>query len=140
MSVTLFIIGLMATWSLFIFLMVQSVCIPLECFLVTTHKQSLGQGYTFSSVCQEFCTQQGVCLSACWDTAPPGTRPPLEQALPWTRHPLGPDPPEQAPPQIRHSRHPLEQAPPRAGTPCRVHAGRYSQRGGGMHPTGMQSC
>ena len=28
-----------------------------------------------------------------------------------------------------------DQAPPRA-----VHAGRYGQQAGGMHPTGMQSC
>ena len=39
--------------------------------------------------------------------------------------------------------------PPGAGTPpspwnrhppCAVHAGRYGQQAGGMHPTGMQSC
>ena len=36
----------------------------------------------------------GVCLSACWDTTPPGAE----------------------------------------------HAGRYGQRAGGTHPTGMQSC
>ena len=43
---------------------------------------------------------------------------------------------------------PPEQAPPQAGTPSplgaglprAVHAGRYGQRAGGMHPTGMQSC
>ena len=34
---------------------------------------------------------------------------------------------------------------PRADTPwetppCTVHAGRYRQQVGGMHPTGMQSC
>ena len=34
-------------------------------------------------------------------------------------------------------RHP----PPGPGTPpCAVHAGRYGQQAGGMHPTGMQSC
>ena len=33
--------------------------------------------------------------------------------------------------------HPPEQAPP----PCSAeHAGRYGQRAGGRHPTGMQSC
>ena len=46
----------------------QAVCIPLECFLVTARKRSLGQGNIFRSVCQEFCPQGGVCLSACWDT------------------------------------------------------------------------
>ena len=49
----------------------------------------------------------GVCLSACWDTPPPGVEPPRLS-----------------------SRHP----------PAAVHAGRYGQRAGGMHPTGMQSC
>ena len=38
-----------------------------------------------------------------------------------------PHPPEQTPPP--------DQAPPSA-----VHAGRYGQQAGGMHPTGMQSC
>ena len=49
-------------------------------------------------------------------------------------------PPEQTLPRSRH--------PPRADTPrtkhplpllCAVHAGRYGQQAGGMHPTGMQS-
>ena len=31
--------------------------------------------------------------------------------------------------------------PPWQGAPTRaVHAGRYGQQAGGMHPTGMQSC
>ena len=35
---------------------------------------------------------------------------------------------------------PLEQAPPVSRHPsCAVHAGRYGQQAGGMHPTGMQS-
>ena len=49
------------------------------------------------------------------------------------------------PPSTRH--HPQDQAPPRPGTPPREqpppgaeHAGRYGQRAGGTHPTGMQSC
>ena len=25
-------------------------------------------------------------------------------------------------------------------SPCAVHAGRYGQQAGGLHPTGMQSC
>ena len=33
------------------------------------------------------------------------------------------------------TRHPL-----RDQAPCTVHAGRYGQQAGGMHPTGMQSC
>ena len=41
----------------------------------------------------------------------------------WDTHP------EQTPP------------PPRKQTPlCTVHAGRYGQQAGSMHPTGMQSC
>ena len=57
-------------------------------------------------------TRGGVCLSACWDSRPP-----------W----------EQTPPP--RSRPPWEQTPPPP-----VHAGRYGQQAGGMHPTGMQSC
>ena len=70
-----------------------------------------------------------VCLSACWDTTPlgPGTppdqAPPQIQAPSQTRHPLGP------------GTLPTRQPPPRA-----EHAGRYGQRVGGTHPTGMHSC
>ena len=52
--------------------------------------------------------------------------------------------PDQAPPD--HQAPPLDQAPPAAdppldqAPPCAVHAGRYGQQTGGMHPTGMQSC
>ena len=36
---------------------------------------------------------------------------------------------------------PRDQAPSRAGTPPRAeHAGRYGQRAGRTHPTGMHSC
>ena len=42
-------------------------------------------------------------------------------------YPLGPG--------TSRSRHPLDQAPPRA-----MHAGRFGQQAGSMHPTGMQSC
>ena len=56
------------------------------------------------------CPQGGVCLSACWDTTPPGTRHPpgsrhthpgISPPLPQSRHPPGPGPPpprEQTPP------------------------------------------
>ena len=30
--------------------------------------------------------------------------------------------------------------PPRADTPCAVHAGRYGQQASGTHPTGMHTC
>ena len=80
----------------------------------------LGQGYIFTGVCDS--VHRGVCLSACWDTTPPGAGPP-DQAPPL----------EQAPSQTRN---PLDQAAP----PSTEHAGRYGQRAGGTHPTGMQSC
>ena len=53
---------------------------------------------------------------------------------PPSRHSTGADSPEQTPPQSRH--------PPRADTPQEqtVHAGRYGQQLGGMHPTGMHTC
>ena len=72
----------------------QQLTLSNRLVIFTARKRSLGQGNIFSSVCQEFCSQGGVCLSECWDT-----------------------------------------------TPLRaVHAGRYGQQAGGMHPTGMQSC
>ena len=47
---------------------------------------------------------------------------------------IPPLPPEQEPPGSRHP-------PPGPGTvPGAEHAGRYGQRAGGTHPTGMQSC
>ena len=51
-------------------------------------------------------------------TPPPDQRqaPPPRSGTPHRRHPPGPD------------------------TPHAVHAGRYGQQAGGMHPTGMQSC
>ena len=50
---------------------------------------------------------------------PPGADPPWEQTSSPTRHPPGADTP----------------SPPGA-----EQAGRYGQRTGGTHPTGMQSC
>ena len=35
---------------------------------------------------------------------------------------------------------PQKQTPLEADTPCAVHAGRYGQQAGGMHPTGVQCC
>ena len=63
---------------------------------------------------------------------------PLEQAppgpgTPQSRHPL---PLDQTP--SLDQTHPLLGAEP--PPPCTVHAGRYGQQAGGMHPTGMQSC
>ena len=48
------------------------------------------------------------------------------------------------PPGSRHPHEadtPREQTPPQQQTPpCAVHAGRYRQEVGGMHPTGMHTC
>ena len=90
---------------------------------------------------------------------PPGADTPPEQTPPgsrhpWSRHPPGADtpradtpgadppgaatPPEQTPPGADS---PPEQTPPQEQTPPTTqHAGRYGQRAGGSHPTGMQSC
>ena len=67
------------------------------------------------SVCQEFCWGEGVSPIACWDTSPG---------------------PEAGTPPRDQRRAP----PPGADLPGAVHAGRYGQQAGGMHPTGMQSC
>ena len=64
---------------------------------------------------------------------PPQKQTPLEADIPRevdppkADTPMEADPPKQTPPKSR----PL---------PCAVHAGRYGQQAGGMHPTGMQSC
>ena len=59
--------------------------------IFTARKRSLEQGNIFSSMCQEFCSQWGVCLSACWDTTPLDQVPPLDQAPPpRSRHPHPP--------------------------------------------------
>ena len=85
-------------------------------------------------VCHSFCSQgEGVCLSACSDTTPPGSRYPLgadtrtryhppEQTpnqitTPWSRHPLGADTPLGTEPL-------WEQTPPRADTPQSSHPRR----------------
>ena len=58
-------------------------------YIITTCKRSLGQGNIFSSMCQEFCSQGGVCLSACWDTTTPlGPGTSLEQTPPGPGTPL----------------------------------------------------
>ena len=80
---------------------------------ITARKQSLGQGNIFIGMCQEFCSQGGSASVHAWIPPPPsgaGT-----------------------PPRTRY--------PPGAGTPPGAeHTGRYGQRAGGTHPTGMQSC
>ena len=70
-------------------------------------QRSCGQGNTFTPVCHSFCSQGGVCLSACWDTTPPGP----DQTIPEQTPPRDQTPPEQTPPcnQTPPGRHP----PPR---------------------------
>ena len=68
---------------------------------------------------------------------PPGSRHLPRADTPWEQT-LPTPTPQADTPQSRHlprSKHPREQTPP--GT---EHAGRYGQRAGGTHPTGMQSC
>ena len=79
-------------------------------------QRSCGQGNIFTPVCHSFCSQGGVCLSACWDTTPPNQIPtPPDQTPP----PRADTPPDQTPtPGSRHppgSRHtpPKEQTHPR---------------------------
>ena len=60
---------------------------------------------------------------------PPQADPPPEQTPLQSRHPPGVDPQDWTP-QSRHL------SPP----PAAEHAGRYGQRAGSTHPTGMQSC
>ena len=123
----------------------------------------LGQGYVFTGVCDSV-NRGGVYLSACWDT-PPGGRHPLGADTPQSRqpreqtppradtdgnrhHPMGadPPPPEQTSPgaDIPPSRQPPGADTPQSrhppSRPPTEHAGRYGQRAGGTHPTGMQSC
>ena len=94
----------------------------------------------------------GFCLSACWDITPTPSR---KQTSPGSIHPPGADTP---PPGSRHplgadtrwSRHPIPlgaDTPPGSRHPARSrhslsaeYAGRYGQRAGGTHPTGMQTC
>ena len=75
-------------------------------------------------------------------THPLGAAPPQQTPSPRADTP---PPREQTPPQNRHppgTRHtPREQKPPRPPPPPGAQfAGRYGQRAGGTHPTGMQSC
>ena len=85
----------------------------------------------------------GVCLSACWDTTPPGSRHP-----PGGDTPLGADtplkqtPPEQTLPQSRHpppeQTWPPKSRPPGADTP--PPPGETATAADGTHPTRMHSC
>ena len=73
-----------------------------------------------------------------WAGTPPGQVPPRQvhppgRYTPLGRYPLGSNPLGRYPP--------TRAGTPQAGTPPRaVHAGRYRQQAGSMHPTGMHSC
>ena len=104
---------------------------------ITARKRSLRRLFLHVSV---ILSMEGWSLPQCMlGYHPPGPGNPPEQAPPptRTRHPREQTPPRADTPQSRHLQGP---DPPEAGTPGAVHAGRYGQRAGGMHHTGMQSC
>ena len=76
--------------------------------IITARKRSLRRLCFYT--CLSFCSWGGVCLSACWDTHPPGSRHPPGTDIPWSRHHPG-------------SRHPQEQTPPRTDTPVQCMLG-----------------
>ena len=92
----------------------------------------------FSQVCVILFTGGGVCLSACWDTTPPQSRPSGSRHPPNSRHP----------PRNRHdppqSRHPWEQTPPGSRHPpqqtptqkAHTQGGNWGGSGPGPHPRG----
>ena len=83
--------------------------------IITTRKRSLRRLCFYT--CLSVILFRGGCLNQCI----------LVYTHPGSRHPL--------------SRcHVWEQTPPRADTPCAVHAGRYGQQASGRHPTGMHTC
>ena len=78
----------------------------------------MGQGNIFAPVCHS--DSRGGGSATVHSGIPP---PPEGPGTPWEQTP----PPGADTPWSRHA-------------PCAVHAGRYGQQAGGMHPTGMQSC
>ena len=103
---------------------IQGLLAPSLPYLVPLHveihnyrpQRSLGQGYVFTRVCDSV-HRRGVCLSACWDTISPQAR-----QTPWQEDPPGKG----------------DNPPGKADPPGTVHAGRYGEQAGSMHPTGMQ--
>ena len=83
-------------------------------------QQSWGNVMFFTRVCDSVHRGGGLPYCMLWYT--PLSRPPPGADSPW----------EQTPPGSRH--------PGSRRTPSGVHAERYGQQTGGMHPTGMQSC
>ena len=103
----------------------------------------LGQGYVFTGICDSV-HRGGVPdqVHPLGPGTPPRTRYPPDQVPPWDQVPPGPG---SAP--LGPGTPPGDQVPPTPGTPPwdqvhppgTEHAGRYSQRVGSTHPTGMQS-
>ena len=93
----------------------------------------LGQGYIFTGVCDSVHRWGGLPQFMLGYHPPPQGDPPARQT-PWQGDPLA----RQTP--LAKRPHPLARRPPPPGkeTPHAVHAGRYAQQAGGMHPTGMQ--
>ena len=95
-------------------------------------QRSCGQGNIFTPVCHSFCSQSGVCLSACWDTTPhPPEQTPPEQTPPRSRHPPGADiPPGADPPEqtLPGAETPPEQTPPEQTPPPRKQNPAYGLR------------
>ena len=103
----------------------SSVCCRLFSEAIFLPPASEVWGKVIFYTCLSFCSQGGLpqCMLGCC-------------------HPPEPPPPGADNPPSPRSRHtppradPQEQTPP----PGAEHAGRYGQRAGGTHPTGMQSC
>ena len=100
----------------------------------------------FSEVCVKNSVHMPQCMLGYHHPPGPGTPPGTRHTPQDHAHSPGPGtppgqgtPPDQVPLRTRHT--PWDQAPPLGpDPPCAVHAGRYGQQAGGMHPTGMQSC
>ena len=86
----------------------SSVCYCRFLCFITARKRSLGQGNIFSSVCQEFCSQEGGSASVhAWIPPPPRSRHPR------TRHTSGADTP------LGAATHPLRADTPQSRHPLR---------------------
>ena len=79
---------------------------------------------------------------------PLGVDPPQEQTTPWEQTPRSRHPPPRSRPLRADTpqKTPQEQKPPGSSLPRSrhppgaVHTGRYGQKAGSTHPTGMHSC
>ena len=113
------------------------VRILVECFLVTGRNEVVAKViFLHLSVIHSVDRGEGVCLSACWDTNPPGPDPP------------GPDTPDQTPPSPWDEAHPPRARHPpwhqahltQTSHPPRKQTLAYGLQAAGTHPTAMHSC